>query len=84
MDILNLMYVHLFSINNFYFRTFEALNGTCFLQKDWKYESLYVTSDKFSDVQDAVDRFKAKTFDEDKKVDSLFDLLDVSYRYLYF
>lgn len=69
-------------MNNFYSRTFGALNESCFLRDDLKLESFYDKNDEFLDLQKAVQTFKAESGDNVKKSDTLLNELDMSFRYL--
>lgn len=72
-------------MNYLYVRTFEALNGTCFLQNGRNF--IFEGPDDFTDLQDGIDgvhqRHNYNEDDEDdfKALDTLGDLLGLHDRY---
>lgn len=67
-----------------FFRTFEALNSTCFLRKDFNYTTFCNGhDDDYADLQTFVEKFKPEYVDNPSESDTLGKLLDISYGYVF-
>lgn len=62
------------------FRTFEALNECCFLANGVEYVSFFNKPDEFLDLQNVVTQTTDEIINEDGKTDTLFNVIDMSYR----